>query len=334
MLTLGIETSCDDAGIAVLEDSLLLRSNVVSSQIDIHSYFGGVVPELASRAHIKAITIVLREALERAGITLDRIDAVAVTQGPGLIGSLLVGVSAAKSLSYVLDVPLIPIHHLEGHIYANFLSEPLPRFPFLAMVVSGGHTDLILCEEPLQYQILGRTRDDAAGEAFDKIAKLMGLPYPGGPAIEETARDGDPQAIPFPRPMLDDDSLDFSFSGLKTAVLYHVRDRNESETERGSKADILASFQQAVADVLVGKAKRALEKTGLSRLVLAGGVIANQLIRNQFLREIGNEAELRVPPVALCGDNGAMIACAGYHRYRSGMRASLDLNAVANLGLA
>jgi len=332
MLVLGIETSCDETGIAIVEDGTRILANEVASQIPLHATFGGVVPEIASRAHLRIIASLLQSTLRKADCPLRCIDAVAVTAGPGLVGSLLVGISFAKSLAYVERKPLIPVHHLEGHIHANIISHSDIRFPFVALIASGGHTDLIECRAPLQYRILGRTRDDAAGEAFDKVAKILDLDYPGGPAIERCAVEGDPQAFSFPRPMLANSGLDFSFSGLKTAVLYCFNDLKKAGNVSEKVNDISASFQASVADVLAEKARRAIADTRLDRLALAGGVMANQCIR-KTIRDLA-ECETFVPPPELCLDNGAMTASAGYFRHRAGYVADMTLNADPNLPLS
>jgi N6-L-threonylcarbamoyladenine synthase len=332
MLVLGIETSCDETGVAVVEDGSRVLANEVASQIPLHARFGGVVPEIASRAHIRVITDMVRDAFAKAECSLDHIDAIAVTAGPGLVGSLLVGLSFAKALAYVKRKPLVPVHHLEGHIYANFLADPTLTFPFVALVASGGHTDLIECRAPLEYHILGRTRDDAAGEAFDKVAKILGFDYPGGPAIERAAKKGSPSAYDFPRPMLGTEGLDFSFSGLKTAVLYCCQDEVGRSDNPDTRSDIAASFQAAVADVLAEKADRAVRATGVHKLTLAGGVMANACVRKTIRDTV--RCDTIVPPPALCLDNGAMTAAAGYYRYRAGHMADMTLNADPNLRLS
>jgi N6-L-threonylcarbamoyladenine synthase len=332
MLILGIETSCDETGVSIVEDGVNTLANQVASQIPLHARFGGVVPEIASRAHLRVIASMLRSTLSEAGCALGDIDAIAVTVGPGLVGSLLVGLSFAKSLAYVEGKPLVPVHHLEGHICANSLADSRLDFPFVALVASGGHTDLIECRAPLHYRILGRTRDDAAGEAFDKVGKILGLEYPGGPAIERAAAAGDPNAFEFPRPMLGSPGLDFSFSGLKTAVLYCVDDLRKSSEVSARTPDIAAGFQAAVADTLAEKARRAVEETGLQTLALAGGVIANNCVKETIKRHV--DCDVFAPPPPLCVDNGAMIAAAGYHRYLAGHVAGLDLNASPNLRLS
>jgi N6-L-threonylcarbamoyladenine synthase len=330
MIILGIETSCDETAVALVEDGKRILSSEVASQNQVHEKFGGVVPELASRAHLRTIAPLLRAALADAGLSLDEVHAIAVTAGPGLVGSLLVGISFAKSLAYVKRKPLVPVHHLEGHIYANFAAGAVLEFPFVALIASGGHTDLIECAAPLQYKVLGRTRDDAAGEAFDKVAKMLDLGYPGGPAIERAAAAGNPQAFAFPRPMLSEVGLDFSFSGLKTAVLYCLNELKASNI-MDKTADIAASFQAAVAEVLAEKCRRAIRETRVSRLALGGGVIANKNIRQAIISRA--ECPVFVPPPHLCLDNAAMTASAGYARFRAGYRADMSLNAEPNLRL-
>ncbi len=309
---LGIETSCDETGIAVVEDGRRIVVNEVASQIAVHAPFGGVVPEIASRQHTRCISQLAERALEQAG---GPIDAVAATLGPGLMGSLLVGVSFAKALAYTLGVPFVSVHHLEGHLFSAFLGENPPEWPFLALIVSGGHTTLVWCERPHQYRMLGNTRDDAVGESFDKVARLLDLPYPGGPSIQRAAEGGDPRAYDFPRAMTRTDTLDFSYSGLKTAVLYQLRDHG------GTVADLAASFQYAAVDTLIIKTQHALRQTGARRLVVAGGVAANRLLRERMANEI--DAEVSMPPLALCVDNGAMIAAAGHSRLEHGLLGTL-----------
>lgn len=345
MLILGIETSCDETAAAVVEDGKITHSNVVASQLKLHSKFGGVVPELASRAHLQAIPLVLEEAYQEAKVSPRDIEAIAVTYGPGLIGSLLVGVSLAKSLSYVYDLPLIGINHLEGHIYSASLNHSVSP-PFVSLIASGGHTSLIFVRGNGDYRLLGATRDDAAGEAYDKVAKLLGLEYPGGPLIDKLAQQGDKNRIKFPRPYLPG-SFDFSFSGLKTAVLYYLRGRKKLpiagpksrvtsyELPVTEIADIAAGFQAAVVDVLVKKSLKAVKEMEVKTLVLGGGVTANHSLRESF-REKAKEAKIKVciPSPHLATDNAAMVAVAGYHRFRQGRRSSpLTLNAVANLKL-
>jgi N6-L-threonylcarbamoyladenine synthase len=336
MLVLGIETSCDETGVATVEDGKLVRANLVASQVPVHAKYGGVVPELASRNHVVNLMPLIRQCFEDCALTLDDVDAVAVTCGPGLVGSLLVGLSTAKSLAYVKGVPLVGINHIEAHIYANFLGDAPPEFPFLALVASGGHTCIIECADHGEYRLLGQTRDDAAGEAFDKVAKLIGLPYPGGPSIEKDAAEGNPQAIDFPRPMTDGSNLDFSFSGLKTAVLYFIRERGpltqDGSTQEPTRADLSASFQAAVVDVLMKKVKLAVRRTGIRRVVLAGGVVANKVLRARIADELGLDAHhLHIPALDYCIDNGAMVASAAYFHLLRGERADTTLNADPSL---
>lgn len=330
-LILGIETSCDETSAAVVRDGTELLSNVISSQMDVHKKFGGVVPEVASRRHVERITLIVQKALEEAKVSLDELSAVAVTQGPGLVGALLIGVAAAKALSFSLGIPLVPVHHIAGHIYANHLIKPL-EFPLVALVVSGGHTELIYMERHNHFIRLGKTRDDAAGEAFDKVARLMKLPYPGGPHIDRLAMEGQPR-YDLPRAWLESDSLDFSFSGLKSAVMNLVHNANQ-RNEEIHYADLAASFQEAVLDVLVEKAMRAVKQTGVKHLLLAGGVSANSGLRNRLQNRAGKEnIDLRIPPLSLCTDNAAMIAVAGTFQFLDGKRADLSLNADPNLPL-
>jgi len=338
MLILGIDTSCDDTSAAVVEDGSAIVSNIFSSQTEIHKKYGGIVPELASRRHIEMIWPVVDEALKSAGVGFGNLDGIAVCYGPGLIGSLLVGCSFAKAVCYTKGIPLVAVNHLEGHVFASFLEEPRPEFPFIALIVSGGHTSLYRVEGFGRYNELGRTRDDAAGEAYDKVSKLLGLGYPGGPVIDALAKSGDAKSIDFPRAYLPE-SLDFSFSGLKTAVLNYVKrsmqDVGREATNSPSQLpDIAASFQAAVVDVLVRKTEWALERTAVNRVVVSGGVAANNELR-QRMRGMGEKrgVEIFVPSVALCTDNAAMIAVAGYHHLRSGHIAGLDLNPKAYLAL-
>ena len=330
---LGIETSCDETSASVVRDGSYIASNIVASQIPIHRQYGGVVPEVASRQHLEKITHVVDKAVDDAGLGLDDIDGVAVTVGPGLIGALLVGVAAAKAYSYALNIPLIPVHHLEAHLYANFLSNTELVPPLLCLVVSGGHTSLILLKDHLEYEIMGTTRDDAAGEAFDKIARVLGLPYPGGPALEELASQGDPQAVHFPRAWLSKDSLEFSFSGLKTAVMNYMRDKQGNE-EVVSLPDVAASFQAAVVEVLVVKTILAAKKSGVRDVCLAGGVAANSTLREQFQRAADQEGlRFYFPEKKLCTDNAAMVACAGYFHYLAEEFGTLAQEAYANYPL-
>lgn len=309
-----------------------ILSNVVASQEEIHRKYGGIFPEMASRRHIEAVLPVIRAAMDEAGVAAGDLGLIAVTRGPGLVGSLLVGVSAAKALSFAWGLPLVGVHHIAGHIYANFLAGSPPEWPAVCLVVSGGHTELLLLEDEASLSPLGRTRDDAAGEAFDKVARLLGLPYPGGPAIDRLAREGDPAAIPFPRGMIDDGN-DFSFSGLKTAVMVYL-ERAAAEGRPPRLADVAASFQQAVVDVLVAKAVRATVDLGVPRILLAGGVAANSSLRKALTdAAAARGVTVRIPPPHLCTDNAAMIACAGYHAWRAGRSDGLALDATARLPL-
>ncbi len=330
-MILGIETSCDDTSAAVYDGQRLL-SNVISTQL-VHRNFGGVVPELASRAHIPLVMPVIRQALDQAAITRRDLDAIAVTCGPGLAGSLLVGLSVAKGMSMGLDIPLVGVNHLEGHIWANALAHPDIKTPFVVLVVSGGHTQLVHVPEWGEYHVLGRTRDDAAGEAFDKVGKLLEVGYPGGPIIEKLARDGDPASIRFPRAYLDEDSLDFSFSGVKTAVLNFVRKEGIGKIQ-SKLPDIAAAFQAAVVDVLVDKALLAVHKTGVKTLCLAGGVAANKALQ-QRLSEAASTYNVTVlwPPLSLCSDNAAMIARAGHFYFSQGKTSPLTLSPKPALNL-
>jgi N6-L-threonylcarbamoyladenine synthase len=334
MLVLAIETSCDDTGAAIILDGRKILSNVVSSQVSIHQKYGGVVPELASRRHIEAIVPIVTASLETANVTLKEIDGIAVTQGPGLIGSLLVGLSFAKSLSFVTGLPFVGVNHVEAHLSAIFLEEGLPRFPFIGLVVSGGHTSLFRVDGFGKYQRLGQTRDDAAGEAFDKVAKLLRLGYPGGPIIDELSQRGNPRAIRFPRPSLGKNSLDFSFSGLKTAVVNYVKAHPEP-TGGYSKdlvRDIVSSFQEAVVDVLVKKTLQAAQQQGLKRIVLSGGVAANRNLRQKIREEASREkVKLYIPSPSFCTDNAAMVGVVGYEYLKRGIRSPLSLNAFSNL---
>lgn len=325
---LGIETSCDETAAAVVVGGHEVRSSVVSSQIDLHARFGGVVPEVASRAHVEQIVPVIVEALGEAGIEGREVDAVAATYGPGLIGALLVGVSAAKALALVWDVPFVAVNHLEGHLVASFLEEPDLELPLVVLLVSGGHTMLVALETPTEYRVLGATLDDAAGEAFDKVARYLGLGYPGGPAIDKLSSEGDPKAIRFPRAMRGD-SLDFSFSGLKTSVVNHVRKHPEVRT-----ADVAASFQAAAVDVLVDKARRAAAQIGAKGICIGGGVAANSLLRDRIAAACAEDG-LRafLPSRDLCTDNAAMIAAAAWHRLGVDGPSPLDTGALPGLGL-
>ncbi|MFN3480009.1 MAG: tRNA (adenosine(37)-N6)-threonylcarbamoyltransferase complex transferase subunit TsaD [Thermodesulfovibrionales bacterium] len=334
MFILGIDTSCDDSAAAVIADGKRVLSSIVSSQETVHKRYGGIVPELASRRHIEMIWPVTEEALRVADIGLKDLSGIAVCHGPGLIGSLLVGCSFAKAICYSRNIPLIPVNHIEGHIFSSFLKEDGSvldiEFPFLSLIVSGGHTSLYRVDGFGLYKELGRTRDDAAGEAYDKVAKLLGLGYPGGPVIDSLAREGNPDAIPYPRAYLPG-SLDFSFSGLKTAVRLEIQG---TEVRRQKTEDIAASFQAAVIDVIIKKVEVALKTEGLKTLAVSGGVVANSALRKE-LNGMAEERSLRLfmPSLAYCTDNAAMIALAGYYNYQRGIVAGLDLNPVAYLTL-
>ncbi|WP_242395128.1 tRNA (adenosine(37)-N6)-threonylcarbamoyltransferase complex transferase subunit TsaD [Anaeromyxobacter oryzisoli] len=327
MKILAIETSCDETAAAIVEDGRRSLADVVSTQIEIHRRWGGVVPELASRNHVVQVMPVVDEALARAGVGPDALDAIAVTSGPGLVGALLVGVQAAKALAAAWEKPLVRVNHLEGHLVAAFLSEAPPTFPYLGLVVSGGHTSLYAARGFGDYQLLGQTRDDAAGEAFDKGGKLLGLPYPGGVAIDRLAKEGDPAAIRFPKAIVKGADLDFSFSGLKTALLLHVKKHGVPEGK--GLADLCASYQEAIVRALVEKAFRAARRLQLDRLVLAGGVAANSRLRAAAVAKAAEYEGMSVslPPVRLCTDNAAMIAVAGTQAFLRGERAGPELNA-------
>ncbi|MHB0857469.1 MAG: tRNA (adenosine(37)-N6)-threonylcarbamoyltransferase complex transferase subunit TsaD [Anaerolineae bacterium] len=355
-LILAVETSCDETAAAVVQDGRVLRANVVASQIDMHRHYGGVFPEMASRQHILSITPVIRSTMEQAGVGWDDLDAIAVVNGPGLAGSLLVGMNTAKALAMARSIPLVGVNHLEAHIYANWLippevadpdNYPAPPFPLICLVVSGGHSDLILMREHHDYELLGRTIDDAAGEAFDKVARLLGLGYPGGPVIERVARGGNPNAYALPR-SLQSGPYAFSFSGLKTAVLRVIQDLYRAQGDevdlRGQKlkdvdlpegisseiiADIAASFQAAVVDALVTKTAEAVEQYGVVQVLLAGGVAANALLRAEVVRRL--PVPVRYPPIRFCTDNAAMVGAAAYYRFLAGQRAGLDLDVSPSL---
>jgi len=355
MLILGIDTSCDDTSASVVENGTKIVSNIISNQTEIHKKYGGIVPELASRRHIEMIWPVVDEASKTAGVTFEDLSSIAVCHGPGLIGSLLVGCSFAKAVCYSKQIPLVAVNHLEGHIFSSFLEESRLPFPFLALIVSGGHTSLYRVDSFSKYRELGRTRDDAAGEAYDKVSKLLGLGYPGGPIIDKLAKNGNPKAIDFPRAYLPE-SLDFSFSGLKTAVLNFLKTASNRQSaishensnytynppspplEKGGKGgfinDIAASFQASIVDVLVRKTEWAIKKERIKRVTLSGGVAANSELRKR-MKEMGEEREVEIfmPSASLCTDNAAMIAAAGYHHYKSGNFAELDLNPKAYMPL-
>lgn len=330
---LAIESSCDETAAAVVVDGRNVRSNVISSQIALHTLYGGVVPEIASRKHIEKINQVIEQALSDAEMTLDDMDAIAVTYGPGLVGALLVGVAEAKAISYAKNLPLVGVHHIEGHICANYIENPMLEPPFLCLVVSGGHTHLVRVVDYGIYEILGRTRDDAAGEAFDKVARAIGLGYPGGPKIEKVSRDGDPHAVEFPRAKISDGPYDFSFSGLKSAVLNYLNGCRMKGIPI-VQADVAASFQKAVMDVLIGNAVKAIEEFGMDKFAIAGGVASNGALR-EGMREACQRMGVAFyhPSPIFCTDNAAMIGVAAYYEYMSGKRDGLDLNAIPNLKL-
>ena len=330
MITLAIESSCDETAASVLKNGREVLSNIISTQIDIHKKFGGVVPEVASRKHIENIDIVVQQAIDEAGITMNDIDHIAVTYGPGLVGALLVGLSYAKAMAYALDIPLVGVNHIEGHLSANYIVHKDLEPPFITLIVSGGHTHLVEVKDYGEYNILGRTRDDASGEAFDKVARAMGLGYPGGPIIDGLSKEGNPHAIEFPRAYIDD-GYDFSFSGIKSSVLNYLNAKRMKKEEFVA-ADVAASFQNAVTDVLAKKAIKAAKEKGYKIVTLSGGVASNSGLREK-VAALGEEngIDVKFPPPILCTDNAAMIGCAGYYRYIKGRVDGMDLNAVPNL---
>lgn len=333
ILTLAIETSCDETSVAIMKNGRQIMSNIISSQIETHRLFGGVVPEVASRLHLEMINKIIQTAVEEAKIKLSDIDHIAVTCGPGLIGALIVGVSAAKALSLSLDIPLNGVNHMQGHVCANYIAHQDLKPPFVGLIVSGGHTYLIEVLNYNEYIIRGQTRDDAAGESYDKVARTLGLSYPGGPEIDKLAKIGDPESIDFPRIMLEPGSYDFSFSGLKTAVLNYINQKKQKNEEIIIE-NVAASFQQAVIDVLVVKSFRLLNELKYKTLVLSGGVAANSGLREALQKRANEEGvTLYFPPVSLCTDNAAMIGCAGYYDYLAGKRSELDLKVFPNLKL-
>lgn len=333
ILILAIESSCDETAAAVVKNGREMLSNVISSQIKLHTLYGGVVPEIASRKHIEKINQVIEEALKEAGVTLDDIDAIGVTYGPGLVGALLVGVSAAKAIAFAKNKPLIGVHHIEGHVSANFIEHKDLKPPFLCLIVSGGHTHLVMMEDYGKFKIIGRTRDDAAGEAFDKVARAIGLGYPGGPKIDKAAKEGNPHAMEFPRAHVADAPYDFSFSGLKSAVLNYIN-HAKMLGEEISVPDIAASFQNAVVDVLVEHSMLAAKEYGVDKIVMAGGVASNTALREGMRKACEeNNLEFYYPSPVLCTDNAAMIGAAAYYEYMNGTRHGWDLNAVPNLKL-
>ena len=331
IITLAIESSCDETACAILKNGRQVLANVISTQIDIHKKFGGVVPEVASRKHIENIDRVVEEALEKAGMKFSDISHIAVTYGPGLVGALLVGLSYAKSLAFSLGIPLVGVNHIEGHLSANYIEHEDLVPPFVTLIVSGGHTHLVEVKDYGDYEILGKTKDDASGEAFDKIARAMGLGYPGGPIVDRLAKEGDPNAIDFPRACIHEEGYDFSFSGLKSSVLNYLNSMKMKEKEIVAE-DVCASFQAAVVDVLSYKAIKATKDKGYTRLTLSGGVAANSALRDTLKTRAELEGiDLKYPPMVLCTDNAAMIGCAGYYRYINGRRDDMYLNAVPNL---
>lgn len=332
-LTLAIETSCDETSAAVIKNGREILSNIISSQIDIHKRYGGVVPEIASRKHIEMINTIIQESLDKAGVGFNDIDLIGVTRGPGLVGALLVGISSAKALAYGLDKPIVGVNHIEGHICANYLTHQKLEPPFTTLVVSGGHSYLVQANGYTDYELMGRTRDDAAGEAFDKVARALGIPYPGGPVIDKLAQKGNPHAIDFPRVFLEKDSYDFSFSGLKTAVLNYINGEKQKNREIIVE-DVAASFQAAVVDVLVDKTFRLAREKNSKKIVIAGGVAANKALRDMMeKRAEKEEIEIFYPSKILCTDNAAMIGSAAYYNYINGKISDLGFTVEPNLGL-
>ena len=330
MITLAIETSCDETSVAVLKDGREVLSNTISSQIEIHKRFGGVVPEVASRKHLESINKIIETSLKEAGKSLDEIDNIGVTYGPGLVGALLIGISTAKAIAFATNKPLIPVNHIESHIFANFIEHKELEPPFTCLVVSGGHTHLVYVKDYGEYELLGRTRDDAAGEAFDKVARTLGLEYPGGPIIDELAKTGNKDAIKFPRAFLEEGTYDFSFSGLKSSVLNYINNSKQKGIEINLE-DVAASFQAAVVDVLVEKAVSAAKEKKSDIIAIAGGVASNEGLRESLTKRCEKEGlKLRYPSKILCTDNAAMVGCVAYYNFKRGKIAGLDLNAVPN----
>ena len=332
-LILAIESSCDETAASVVKNGRTILSNVISSQIELHKLYGGVVPEIASRKHIEKINQVIEEALEEAEVTLDDLDAVGVTYGPGLVGALLVGVAEAKAISYAKKLPLVGVHHIEGHVSANYIEHPDLEPPFMCLIVSGGHTHLVIVKDYGEFEILGRTRDDAAGEAFDKVARAIGLGYPGGPTIDKLAKEGNAEAIQFPKAKLESGPYDFSFSGVKSAVLNYIN-KCKMQGKEFDRADLAASFQKAVVDTLVEKAVKAAKEYHMDKLAIAGGVASNSALRGAMENACKKEGiQFYYPSPIFCTDNAAMIGVAAYYEYQKGTRHGLDLNAVPNLKL-
>ncbi|MGN0322004.1 MAG: tRNA (adenosine(37)-N6)-threonylcarbamoyltransferase complex transferase subunit TsaD [Oliverpabstia sp.] len=333
VLILAIESSCDETAASVVKNGRTILSNVISSQIELHKLYGGVVPEIASRKHIEKINQVIEEALDQAGVTLDDLDAIGVTYGPGLVGALLVGVAEAKAISYAKKLPLVGVHHIEGHVSANYIEHPDLEPPFMCLIVSGGHTHLVIVKGYGEFEILGRTRDDAAGEAFDKVARAIGLGYPGGPKIDKLSKEGNADAIVFPKAKLENGPYDFSFSGVKSAVLNHIN-RCKMQGESICEADIAASFQKAVVDTLTEKAVKAAKEYKMDKLAIAGGVASNGSLRRAMQEACERQGiQFYYPSPIFCTDNAAMIGVAAYYEYQKGVRHGLDLNAVPNLKL-
>lgn len=330
-LVLGIESSCDETSVAVVEDGRKVLSNIISSQIDIHKVYGGVVPEIASRKHLEVVNSVIKEALEESGKTFNDIDAIGVTYAPGLVGALLVGVSAAKALSYSLSKPLIPVHHIRAHICANYIEHPDLEPPYMCLVASGGHSHIILVESYTSYKVIGQTRDDAAGEAFDKVARVLELGYPGGPKIDKLAKEGNEDLITFKKVSFGKDNFDFSFSGIKTGVINYIHNLTQKGCEV-NKADIAAGFEKSVVEVLTDNLVSAADKYNIDRIALAGGVAANSRLRQELENKKGTKKVFYPSPI-LCTDNGAMVACCAYHEWMAGNIADISLNAVPFLSV-
>ncbi|SHF25413.1 tRNA (adenosine(37)-N6)-threonylcarbamoyltransferase complex transferase subunit TsaD [Caloramator proteoclasticus] len=331
LIVIGIESSCDETSCAIVKNGREVLSNIISSQIDIHKKFGGVVPEVASRKHVEVISNVVKEAIEKANISFEDIDLIAATYGPGLVGALLVGLSYAKGLALSLNKPFVGVNHIEGHIAANYIAHKELEPPYLCLIVSGGHTHLVLVKDYTEFEVLGRTRDDAAGEAYDKVARALGLGYPGGPLIDALAKEGDEYAVDFPKAYLEDESFDFSFSGLKSAVLNYLNKMQMTGKEI-KREDVAASFQRSVVEILTEKAILAAKKYKMNTICLAGGVAANSKLRDTLEKECKKEGiNFYYPPISLCTDNAAMIASAGYFNYKAGLVSNLGLNAYPSL---